>query len=67
MPDSSGKVVVEAHALRKATALAALLHGSRRGPRDTKRPYVTLVLSVVLGMLLLVAAWAAHRLGHLLK
>jgi hypothetical protein len=66
MPDAKGRVVIEAHALRRAAALAVLLHGSRRGPRDMKRPYVTLVVSALLGVLLLVAVWAAHRLGGLL-
>jgi hypothetical protein len=66
MADSKGKVVIEAHALRKATALAALLHGSRRGPRELKRPFVTLMVGVGLGVVLLVVVWAANRIGALL-
>jgi hypothetical protein len=66
MPDNRARVIIEAHALRRTTALAALLHGSRRGPRELKRPYATLVMSVLLGALLLVAVWALHRLGGLL-
>jgi hypothetical protein len=64
--DTKVRVVVEAHALRRATAMAALLHGSRRGPRELKRAYATLVVSLLLGVLLLVAVWAAHRLNGLL-
>lgn len=66
MPDLKGRVVIEAHALRRTTALAALLHGSRRGPRELKRPYALLLVSVLLGVLLLVAVWAVHRLSGLL-
>ncbi|MGC9668862.1 hypothetical protein ACNTMW_20175 [Planosporangium sp. 12N6] len=66
MADRRDRVVVEAHGLRKATALAALLHGSRHGPRDLKRPYAALVVGVLLGVVLLVALWAAHRVTGLL-
>jgi hypothetical protein len=65
--DAKGRVVVEAHALRKSTATAALLHGSRRGPRDLKRPFITLIASLILGGLLLVAFWGIHRVGDLLQ
>jgi hypothetical protein len=60
-------VVVEAHALRKSTATAALLHGSRRGPRDLKRPFATIVVSIVLGAILLLAFWGIHRVVDLLR
>jgi hypothetical protein len=66
MAEAKGRVVVEAHALRKATALAALLHGSRRGPRELRRPYALLAVSVLLGLMLLVTVWATHRIGDLL-
>ncbi len=66
MPDTKGRVVIEAHALRRATSLAALLHGSRRGPRELKRLYGPLVTSVILGAALLLGVWAAHRVGALL-
>jgi hypothetical protein len=66
MPESKGRLVIEAHALRRATALAVLLHGSRRGPRELKRPYATLVVSLALGALLLLGVWAAYRIGGLL-
>jgi hypothetical protein len=67
MADAKSRVVVEAHALRKATAMAALLHGSRRGPRDLKRPFATLVVSLLLGALLLAAFWGINRVGDLLQ
>ncbi|WP_431913190.1 hypothetical protein [Micromonospora carbonacea] len=66
MADSRDRVVVEAHALRTATAKAALLHGSRRGPRDLRRPYATIIASLVVGALLLVAVWAVGTIGGLL-
>jgi hypothetical protein len=67
MPDNKGKVVVEAHALRTATAMAALLHGSRKGPRDLKRPVSLLIVSAIVGALLLVAFWGISRVGSLLQ
>ncbi|MEU7591143.1 hypothetical protein AB0A95_33225 [Micromonospora sp. NPDC049230] len=66
MADGRDRVVVEAHALRTATAKAALLHGSRRGPRDLRRPYATVIASLVVGALLLVAVWAITSIGGLL-
>ncbi|MFG1653644.1 hypothetical protein ACGFIE_27290 [Micromonospora sp. NPDC049275] len=66
MADSRDRVVVEAHALRTATAKAALLHGSRRGPRDLRRPYAAVIASLVVGALLLVAVWAVTTIGGLL-
>jgi hypothetical protein len=66
MVDAKGKVVVEAHALRRATAMAALLHGSRRGPRELKRPYAALLVGTLLGVALLVVIWAVQRIGGLL-
>ncbi|MEV7331043.1 hypothetical protein [Micromonospora sp. NPDC093244] len=66
MADSRDRVVVEAHALRTATAKAALLHGSRRGPRDLRRPYAAVIASLVVGALLLVAVWAITSIGGLL-
>lgn len=67
MPDARARVVVEAHALRKSTAMAALLHGSRKGPRDLKRPFAALIVSLVLGALLLLAFWGISRVGDLLQ
>jgi hypothetical protein len=66
MPDPKGRVVIEAHALRRAASLAALLHGSRRGPRELKRLYGPLIASVILGAVLLLGVWAAYRIGGLL-
>ncbi|MFF5055887.1 hypothetical protein ACFY1S_22165 [Micromonospora sp. NPDC000663] len=66
MADLRDRVVVEAHALRTATAKAALLHGSRRGPRELRRPYATVIASLVVGALLLVAVWAITSIGGLL-
>lgn len=65
MPETRSRVVVEAHALRKATAMAALLHGSRRTPRDLRRPLSLLIVSAILGALLLVAFWGVDRVGDL--
>jgi len=66
MTDPNSRVVVQAHALRKATALAALLHGSRRGPRDLKHPYAVLVVSLLLGALLVGVVWAVDLVRGLL-
>jgi hypothetical protein len=60
MTDSS--TVLQAHALQSATVTAALLHGSRRTPRELARPYGPLVAGVVLGLLLLVAVAAAVKI-----
>lgn len=59
--------MVEAHALRKATATAALLHGSRRGPRDLKRPFATLIVSALLGAILLLAFWGIQKVADLMQ
>lgn len=67
MPDAKGRVVVEAHALRKATAMAALLHGSRRTPRDLKRPVSLLLVSAILAVLLVIAFWGVSRVGDLMQ
>jgi hypothetical protein len=64
--DRRDRVVVEAHALRTATAKAALLHGSRRGPRELGRPYAAIIASLVVGVLLLVVVWAITTIGGLL-
>ncbi|OZV83945.1 hypothetical protein CA850_04770 [Micromonospora echinospora] len=66
MADARDRAVVEAHALRTATATAALLHGSRRGPRQLRRPYAAVVASLVVGALLMVAVWAISTIGELL-
>ncbi|MGX4653438.1 hypothetical protein ACWCHM_07100 [Micromonospora sp. SCSIO 07396] len=66
MADNRDRVVVEAHTLRTATAKAALLHGSRRGPRELRRPYAAAIASLVVGALLLVAVWAITTIGGLL-
>jgi hypothetical protein len=66
MADGRDRVVVEAHALRTATAKAALLHGSRRGPRELRRPYAAILASLVVGALLLVVVWAITTIGALL-
>ncbi len=66
MPDVRSRIVVEAHALRAATAIAALLHGSRRSPRELSRPVARLVGSIVVGAVLLLAVWAATKIGTLL-
>ncbi|MFC7547915.1 hypothetical protein [Plantactinospora sp. GCM10030261] len=66
MADSKDKVVVQAHGLRTTTALAALLHGSRRGPRELRRPYAAIIASLVIGALLLVGVWAVSTIADLL-
>jgi hypothetical protein len=62
MSDRTGAAVLEAHALRTATVTAALLHGSRRSPRELTRPLRAVVVSLVLGAALLVAVVAAVRI-----
>ncbi len=53
--------------MRTATAKAALLHGSRRSPRELRRPYALLIGSVIVGVLLLVVFWATSRIADLLQ
>jgi hypothetical protein len=67
MPDSASRIVVEAHALRSATAKAALLHGSQRSPRELRRPYAGIIGSLIVGALLLVLVWAATKIGNLIE
>ena len=67
MPDARSKLVVEAHALRAATAEAALLHGSRRSPQERRRPLAALIMSLVVALLLIVAVWATNKIGDLIS
>ena len=62
MSDRVGAVVLQAHALRTGTVTAALLHGSRRSPRDLTRPLRAVIASLVLGAALLVGVVAAVRI-----
>lgn len=66
MSDRQSKIVIEAHALRSATATAVLLHGSRRGPRELRKPFGTLIASVILAAALLVAVAAASKISDAL-
>ncbi len=62
MPDADSRTVLEAHVLRSTIARAALLHGSRRSPRQLRRPFGPLLVSVGVGVVLLLAIWAATRI-----
>lgn len=66
MAEDRDRVVIEAHKLRRATVTAALLHGTRRAPRDLRRPYAAPVASLIVGAVLLVGLWAVNRIIDLL-
>lgn len=67
MADQRSRVVLEAHALRSATATAVLLHGTRRTARDLRRPFGALIASAILAVVLLVAVAAATLIGDALE
>ncbi|MGH3933246.1 MAG: hypothetical protein ACRDTF_25095 [Pseudonocardiaceae bacterium] len=67
MADQRSRVVLEAHALRSATATAVLLHGTRRSARDLRRPFGALIAGAILAVVLLVAVAAATLIGDALE
>jgi hypothetical protein len=66
MAELRPKVVLEAHATRTAIALALLLHGRDRGPRDRRTPFGPLLAGVVVAAVILLAIFIAGRIGTLL-
>lgn len=62
----SAKVILQAHATRTATALALLLHGRERGPREAKSSYAPVVVGLVITLLMVVVTAIAIRVGILI-
>ena len=60
------KVVLQAHATRSLTAVALLLHGRDRGARDLKKPFGTLIASLVIAVIIVVGVAVGGRIGNLL-
>ena len=60
------KVVLQAHATRSLTALALLLHGRERGPRDMRKPFGTLLASLVIAVIIVVAVAVGGRVGAMI-
>jgi hypothetical protein len=65
MAETRPKVVLQAHATRAATALALLLHGNDRSPRDMRKPFGPLVAGVAIAVVILLAIFVAGRIGAL--
>jgi hypothetical protein len=57
---------LEAHATRATVALALLLHGRDRGPRDLRKPFGTLVAGVAVAAVILLAIFLTGRIGSLI-
>jgi hypothetical protein len=57
------KVVLQAHATRSLTALALLLHARDRTSRDMRKPLNTLLASVVVALVIVVAVAVGDRVG----
>jgi hypothetical protein len=57
------KLVVQAHELRTTVAQAALLHGSRRSGRESRRQLTPLLVSVLVAALLVAVVVVAARFG----
>ena len=66
MAETRPKVVLEAHATRANVALALLLHGRDRGPRDLRKPFGALVAGVAVAAVILLAIFLAGRIGSLI-
>ena len=60
------KVVLQAHATRSLTALALLMHGRDRGPRDMRKPFGTLIASFVIAVVIVVAVAVGDRVGAMI-
>ncbi|WP_157695333.1 hypothetical protein [Nakamurella panacisegetis] len=58
--------MLQAHATRSLTALALLLHGWERGPRDMRKPFGTLIASVVIAAIIVLAVAVGGRVGAMI-
>lgn len=67
MSDPRPKIILQAHATRSAVAMALLLHGHDRSPRDAKKPMTALIAGLVLAVVIVVGVYVASRLGSLPK
>jgi hypothetical protein len=60
------KVILQAHATRSATALALLLHGRDRGPRDLRKPFGALLAGSLIAIVIVLSVAIGGRVGALL-
>src|SRR5690606_6839911 len=67
MSRQRARIVLQAHATRSRVALALLLHGRARGPRELTGPWGVLIGSVLLAVVSVVAVLVATRVGVLLE
>ena len=65
MAEARPKVILQAHATRAATALALLLHGRDRGPRDMRKPFGPLIAGAAVAVVILLGIFIAGRIGTL--
>lgn len=66
MAEIRPKIILQAHATRTAIALALLLHGRDRGPRDMRPAFGPLIAGVVVAVVILLAIFIAGRVGTLI-
>ncbi len=66
MNQSRPKVVLQAHATRSMTALALLLHGRDRGPREVRKPLSSLLGSLAIAVVLVLAVAVGGRIGAII-
>ena len=66
MNQTRPKVILQAHATRSLTALALLLHARDRSPRDMRKPLNTLIGSLVVAIVIVMAVAVAGRVGAMI-
>ncbi|MTD15259.1 hypothetical protein GIS00_15055 [Nakamurella sp. YIM 132087] len=66
MTSTRARIILQAHATRTATALALLLHGRDRGPRDLRKPLGAVIGSVIIAVVIVIAVAVGTRVGAML-
>ena len=66
MNASRPKVVLQAHATRSLAGIALLLHARDRGPRDMRKPFGTLIASLLVAVVLVLAVAVGSRVGTMI-
>ena len=67
MADQRTRTTIQAHALRTAASLSALLHGTSRRTTELRSPLSAVIGSVVVALGLLVAVFVATKIGTLIS
>jgi hypothetical protein len=66
MADQRSKTTIQAHALRTAASLSALLHGTSRRTTELRSPMSAVIGGVAVTVALLVAVFVATKIGTLI-